>query len=327
MIISFSSQSANGRSSDRENSITDHQDTTNYRVHPNDRNLRKNRTGDHLWDQSSSSRNPNGISGVGRNDNRMLIGNPNGNSQSEREASGNNLHSTGTASTRHHAIDNPMLVNPTSGMRVTNYSNHRQATSINRSSENDCQTNGIDDNNTTGVVSVKHHTTDNPTSVNPIRETITDDFSICLTNRDTNDFARRIEAAADSIPYESLTRRRHLKCQFTIPLNRHIKYMDPESVLSTSSSGSDSVSVAEPHPKVIDLSDPGGWNSHRESQASSFWTRNEDWNHNPYSYLPLLPMDKTNLSEEFLTTITCRLTLEPFTDTVVGDDGHTYKRG
>jgi len=34
--------------------------------------------------------------------------------------------------------------------------------------------------------------------------------------------------------------------------------MDPESVSSTSSSGSDSLSVAEPHPEVIDLSDPGG---------------------------------------------------------------------
>jgi len=80
----------------------------------------------------------------------MLIGNPNGNSQSEREASGNNLNSAGAASARHHVTDNPMLVNPTSGMRVTNYSYHRQATSINGSSKNDRTTNGIDDDNTTG---------------------------------------------------------------------------------------------------------------------------------------------------------------------------------
>ena len=80
--------------------------------------------------------------------------------------------------------------------------------------------------------------------------------------------------------------------------------MNQEAVSSTSSSGSDSLSVAEPHPEVIDFSDPGGWNSDRESQASSFGTRNEDWNHIPYSFLPPLPMDKTNLSEEFLTTIT-----------------------
>jgi len=132
----------------------------------------------------------------------MLIGNPNGNSQSEREASGNNLNSTGAALARHYATDNPMLVNPTSGMRVMNYSNHRQSISINGSSANDRQTNGIEDDNTTGAVSARHHTTYNPTSVNPIREMITDDFRIRLANRDTNDFARRIEAAAIGIPYE-----------------------------------------------------------------------------------------------------------------------------
>jgi len=163
--------------------------------------------------------------------------------------------------------------------------------------------------------------------VNPIREMITDDFSIRLTNRDTNDFARRIKAAANGIPYESLTQRRQPKRQCTIPLNRHIQYMDQESVSSTSSSGSDSLSAAEPHPEVIDLSDPGGWNSHRESQALLFGTRKEDWNHIPYSFLPPVPMDKTNLSEEFLTTITCPLPLELFTDPIVGKDGHTYERG
>ena len=103
--------------------------------------------------------------------------------------------------------------------------------------------------------------------------------------------------------------------------------MDPESVSGTSSSGSDSLSVAKPHPEVIDLSDPGGWNTYRESQASSFGTWNKDWNHIPYSFLPPLPMDKTNSSEEFLTTITCPLALELFPDPVVGDDGRTYKRG
>ena len=80
MINSFSLQSDNGRSSDRENSTTGHQDATNYRVHPNDQNPQNDRTGDHLWDRSSLSRNPNVISGGGGNNNRMLIGNPDGNS-------------------------------------------------------------------------------------------------------------------------------------------------------------------------------------------------------------------------------------------------------
>lgn len=60
--------------------------------------------------------------------------------------------------------------------------------------------------------------------------------------------------------------------------------MDPESVLSTSSSGSDNISVVKPHSQFIDLydynapNDPGGWNSHCKLQSSSFGTRNEDWN-------------------------------------------------
>ena len=60
--------------------------------------------------------------------------------------------------------------------------------------------------------------------------------------------------------------------------------MDHEFVLYTSSSGSDTLSVAEPHPQFIDLSDPGGWNSHRELQSSLFGTRNKYWNHIPYPF-------------------------------------------
>ena len=66
--------------------------------------------------------------------------------------------------------------------------------------------------------------------------------------------------------------------------------MDPESVSSTSSSGSDSLSVAEPNPQFIDISDPGGWNSHRALQSSLFGTRNEDWNHVPFPFLPPVPL-------------------------------------
>ena len=219
MIIFFSSQSANGRSSDRENSTTNHQDAANYRVHPNDQNLQNDRTRDHLWDRSSSSRNPNGISGGGGNDNRMLIGNPNGNSRSGREANGINHNSTGAALARHHATDNPMLVNPTSGMRVTNYSNHRQAVaSINGSSRSERETNRID-HNSTGAVSARHRATDNPISMNSIPGTNMDDFTHRLTlatnnilddsnNADTNDFRHRLEVAANDILDESFTQRR-----------------------------------------------------------------------------------------------------------------------
>ena len=59
-----------------------------------------------------------------------------------------------------------------------------------------------------------------------------------------------------------------------------------------------------------------------------FGTQNEDWNHVPFPFLqPLAPLEVTILPEEFLNSITCPLTLEPFTDPVVGGDGHTYESG
>ena len=112
----LSSRSANGKSSNRSNLITDHQDATNHRVQPNDRNIENNWTRDHIWNQSSTSHNPNGISGVVGNDNSMVIGNPNWNSGSEREANGRNLNSNGAALARHHVTDNPTSVNPIPGM-------------------------------------------------------------------------------------------------------------------------------------------------------------------------------------------------------------------
>ena len=62
--------------------------------------------------------------------------------------------------------------------------------------------------------------------------------------------------------------------------------------------------------------------------TSLFGTWTEDWNHVPYLFLPPLPLlDITTLPEEVSKCITCPLTLEPFTDPVVGGDGHTYERG
>ena len=96
----------------------------------------------------------------------MLIGNPNGNSRSEREANGINLNPTGAALARHHATDNPMFVNHTSGVRVTNYSNHWPAVaSIHGSSRSDHETDGIDHNSTVAA-SARHYATNNPMSIN-----------------------------------------------------------------------------------------------------------------------------------------------------------------
>ena len=92
-------------------------------------------------------------------------------------------------------------------------------------------------------------------------------------NVDTNDFTHRLEVAANGILDESCTQRRQPKrrCAHHPPLNKYlVAHIYRESVSSTSSSGSDNISVIELHPQFIDLThihpnDPGGWNSHREA--------------------------------------------------------------
>ena len=103
-----------------------------------------------------------------------------------------------------------MLVNPTSGTRVTNYFNHQPAVaSINGSSQSDRETYGID-HNSTSAVWARHHATDNPMPMNPTSGTNTDNFTHQLTlvannilknsnNGDMNDFTHRLEVAANDI--------------------------------------------------------------------------------------------------------------------------------
>jgi len=254
-----------------------------------------------------------------------------------------------------------MLVNPAFGTRVTNDSNYRPAVvSINGSSRSERETNRID-LYSTGAASARHHATDNPMSVNPTSGTNTNDFNHRLAvaannildesnTRGTNNFNHRLAVAANNILDESntnYTQRRQAKrrCNQNTPSNRYPnqntplnrlglgQYMDPESVSSTSSSGSDNISAAEPYPQFIDLidyhalNDPRGWNSHLQSQSSSVGNRHEDWNPVPQHTLPPLSLlDITGLPEGILKVITCPLTLQPLTDPVVGGDGHTYKR-
>jgi len=79
-----------------------------------------------LWNRSSPPRNPNGISSVGGNEDKMQSCAPNRSSHSECETSGNNFNSTCAPSVSNLLNNSPMLVDPTSGRRNTNGSSHSE---------------------------------------------------------------------------------------------------------------------------------------------------------------------------------------------------------
>jgi len=185
-------------------------------VHPDNRNIRNNRTGGCLRDHSSSSRNPDGISC----DREKLVTDVEDATNYRAQSDNRNIRNNQTGYRLWDQSSSSRNPNGISGDRGND--NRMQSGNPNGSSQSERENDG-NDLNSTGVASASRHAKDNPMLANTTSGT-----------RVTNDSINRPAVASINIVEESSTsnRQRHLNCRCTKKSRHSPPAITPDKVFN-----------------------------------------------------------------------------------------------